>query len=104
MSNYFYEYNYCVHCKQSKEFHVGKESYGWKFLFRFYPSPGDNPRICSFNDLKDFVSKNPGKFIDHEGNYLSPTEFYELVEGKQGEAPHPLSDPDGYDYLSEEFC
>ena len=42
-TNYVLRYNACEHCSRYDEAHIGKQSFGWSFLFRAYPHELLNP-------------------------------------------------------------
>ena len=104
--NYYAQVNRCFHCERSEEVHIGKSSFGWKFLF--------NPYKESWKEWKEFLSEIPIK--DEYGVQVSFEEFVQKVEKKQkedgehytfaGDADkNRVIDPEGY-LISKhkEFC
>lgn len=106
-TNYYYRYDICGHCQRYKERHIGKSSYGWKFLFKAYVEHWDRPIIKSIDDLVIFIQKNPGKIFDEYNVECSLEDFWGMVESKQKEK-HTINDDrefisHGYYFCSSEF-
>jgi hypothetical protein len=90
--------NHCHTCQRSDTQHLGKSSFGWKFLFR------GNPNI---DDIKKLVKDNV--ITNEYGDRVSKTDFWLLVATKQDQSTH-LGQPNiqvdefGFEYLDREFC
>jgi len=69
--------------------HIGKSSYGWKFLFHEvnkYNSFDDDLEIHTFEQWKEFLETNDEIVIlDEYDRKVSVKEFLELIEEKQKE-------------------
>jgi hypothetical protein len=66
----------------AKETHIGKQSYGWAFLFRGYFDLLDNPPfdLHSYQDWLELFKREGGCIIDEEGKVISLDEFKKMVE------------------------
>ena len=83
-TNYYFRYNICDSCNSYKERHLGKNSFGWKFVFKSYPNHHDRPVIKSIHDWEQFFEEHPkGKIFDEYGREHSLKEFWDMVETKQ---------------------
>lgn len=82
-TNYFLRYNACGHCERYEEAHIGKQSFGWSFLFRAYehrlmneghPDWGHDPRspfgfeVRSRADWLRVLAEVPGSVVDEYGS------------------------------------
>jgi hypothetical protein len=91
---------YCDHILNETKQHVGKSSYGWKFIF--------NPFCKSFKKWKELIAENVAHLFDEYHNRVNPKDFYEMVESKQkcdDLFDHPnecYSTPDEYVYYDED--
>ena len=112
-TNYFIHEPKCDHCGHQPELvHIGKSSYGWKFLF---------------HATDDCVTKQDWEhrllekqIVDEYNRFVTYTEFFEMVEAKQQGIDHTTAsaqewgswspderwylDPDGYYFCQGEFC
>jgi len=114
-TNYYLRYTPCKTCKKYDELHIGKQSSGWKFLFR----TGKDLDILSSYDWRlriafDVVAQKRAKIFDEYDKEISPKEFFENVEKNQGKKCHieyydsfrssDFTDEFGYDCCWNEFC
>lgn len=78
-TNYYcHKKNPCPACGHGgEEYHIGKSSIGWKFLFAPYPDEGLTSKKAWEQFLKDRV------ITDEYGNTIPHTELFELIESKQ---------------------
>ena len=94
--------------KRNFRFHIGKCSGGWKFLFE------ESEDFSSFKDYKNFIEKEKDTCVikNEYDEEVSPEEFFEIVEKKQGEKSHNIpefagcgyyQDDEGYDFMEGEF-
>lgn len=81
-TNYFVYYkgkNWCMHCNRGiEEMHVGKQSYGWKFLFQTYET--DDVKIRSMKAWIEFIKKNSLLIEDEYGEIMTLEKFIEMVK------------------------
>lgn len=67
---------------EETELHIGKRSYGWKFLF--------NAHNCKYWDLTkqgiiDYIKKNNGKIVDEYGEEFTLDQFWnEEIDTENG--------------------
>jgi len=97
-TNYYLKLNACELCGHDDDpIHIGKESYGWKFIF--------DPYFGSWKSWQKALQENDGKIFNEYGDKISFREFQEMVERKQlkdgthflpGEQSHETLDEDGY--------
>lgn len=66
-------------CQEVK--HIGKSSYGWKFLFRGY----EEENIRNVEDWKKYIKENDLLILDEYDDEISFEDFFKLVEEKQKE-------------------
>lgn len=106
-TNYYAETNVCPHCKRSDVIHIGKQSYGWRFLLHV---ERDDPH-CP-NDILGWrkVIFNPDtKITDEYNEVLSVNEMWEIITQPKPEARtrgdelSALYGTDGYDLSTGDF-
>jgi len=69
----------CPTCnKGGEDYHIGKSSGGWQFLFASYPEKG----LVSCKDWREFLKGR--KIIDEYGKEYTYEQLFEWVENKQG--------------------
>lgn len=81
-TNYYLRFNACGHCERYEDAHIGKQSFGWSFLFRRYehrlmneehPDWGYEPRspfgfeVRSRADWLRVLAEVPGTVVDEYG-------------------------------------
>jgi hypothetical protein len=94
MGTNYYTYikliDYCEHCKRGIEkLHIGKQSIGWKFLFRGYKEPMEflfeTGRVSVKLDSKkawiDFIKEKNLQIDDEYGQVVSLEDFVFMVKG-----------------------
>lgn len=124
--NDFYTLEELIHSCDIDGYHIGKTSYGWKFLFCNKDIPVNN-KTEMFNYLKESLEN--GSYIENEyGEQLSLDEFVTIVENsmnnQNGHKPYDIYsyykehndemryyiqdseiiDEDGYRFSNNEFC
>ena len=93
--------------------HIGKSSYGWKFLFRGYLA-GDEEglndeklNIASIEDWKKYLDNEELIILDEYDCPISYEEFFAMVERKQAEENEDNfkynGNIDGYRFSFREF-
>lgn len=128
-TNYYFRYNICDCCDRYDQLHIGKSSYGWKFLFHAvdeYIDPrtldpkealldNDDTRIVisSFQHWKKFIEKfvsefKTAKIYDEYNCDIEPDEFFKMLNNKQGKSHYTETksgfiDSEGYDFVDGEF-
>lgn len=71
----------CAH--GGEDYHIGKSSAGWKFLFASYPNEG----LTTAAKWREFLETR--KIRDEYGDEIDHSEFWQQVDGKQ-------ADPDNW--------
>ena len=102
--------NYYATRKDGKEeFHIGKSSSGWKFLFQ------DTPYYTTYEGLKDFfkdhIDTGEWKIINEYGEDVSSKDFIGLVERKQSDPfddnicnfANDIRNENGYRFMETDF-
>ena len=99
----------------SEPIHIGKSSYGWKFLFEIQHNPWwDGPPVNwdTYEEVLDWLKKNTVEsdsyvIIDEDDRLISYDDFVELVQEKQKEKnPHDFSHAEnrgGYRFVKGDF-
>lgn len=98
-TNFFLRIDYCPHCNRCKEeIHLGKNSCGWKFLFRKSKNIRDYKSFC------EFCKK--GQIFDEYGREISYDDMLEIVNKPEGKCKHHSDCEiiDGYDFIGCDFC
>ena len=97
-TNYYLHTDFCPCCgKPREEAHLGKTSYGWKFLFHKTKQVYDYKSFCNF--IKQ------GIIYDEYGDKYSSLDMLDLVDSFQNDKEHPNCEHiDGYDFLASDFC
>ena len=99
------------------ELHIGKSSYGWKFVFQqqeiYNPLTKDFTKLISYRTWKEFLTTAPVVIVNECNEEINKGEFFKMVEEKQNEV-HPnieeelmkeveYLDPEGYRIQIGEF-
>jgi len=108
-TNYDIEIAKCKHCGRTNKYHLGKKSFGYRFLIH---------KTDMYNDIKEFkkfISEN-GDIYDEYNKKILKQDFIEMVETYQTNksknyiydiyiklAYNKLIVIDGYDFLEGEF-
>jgi len=75
-TNYYAKLGICVNCKKAtEEYHIGKNSGGWVFLFR------KQPFWKNYKEVKAFLNKKEVSIWDEYGKKTPKKVFFELVDG-----------------------
>ena len=77
-TNYYALYNKCKSCERYDSLHLGKSSFGWKFLFRKHPF-----EISCFREFIDFINSDDVDIIDEYGKLINKEDFINMIEEKQ---------------------
>lgn len=76
----------------SFELHIGKSSYGWKFVFQqqeiYNPLNRWTNLLNSYRSWKEFLTTAPVVIINECNEEVNKEEFFKMVEEKQNEI-HP---------------
>ena len=124
MGTNYYTSTYCDACKrQDRDYHIGKSSYGWSFLFRGYRPEG----LVSWDAWKEFLKDKTilneyGEQIDYEWfvhfmegekspKYVRENGHRNLQHNQMGKIDscpwfnpeHDWNDEKGYAFMSVEF-
>ncbi len=89
--------------------HVGKSSYGWRFLFEAHSELPDGTKITTAKDWRLAINGLTGggrcRLEDEYGHAIDPDEFWQMVEartkGLTGDEAY--LDPEGHPFLECEF-
>lgn len=64
--------------------HIGKSSFGWKFLFRGYLDEGEEClNIKSLNDWKKYLDNDELIILNEYDQEISYNDFFDMIEKKQ---------------------
>ena len=95
--------------------HIGKSSFGWKFLFQFQNEPYNEPPIIwnTYDQVYSWLYKNTVEndhyvIMDEYDSIISFDDFINLVEIKQRENnpddfSHGCRNVNGYRFLDGDF-
>ncbi len=98
-TNYYTRYNICESCGRYDEFHIGKSSAGWTFIFQ---AQEDEINIKSYKEWVKFLSNKGIKIFNEYNRKISLKKFKELIEAKKLEKHnHAKEYPEGH-FLDEE--
>lgn len=78
------------------EFHLGKASVGWQFLFQ------EQDNIHSFEDVKKILESGEWNIKDEYGNEILLEEFYELIEYHKKDLADG-NNINGYSFINSDF-
>ena len=102
-TNYYLRYNICKHCSRFDQLHIGKNSFGWKFLFSI------NENHKNVDDWLNDMKNSKYKIFDEYDNRISYHDFVCVIQNKELEPSRIIEYPkdftsDGkYDYSKGEF-
>ena len=84
-----------------KDIHIGKSSYGWRFLFY------ENDRFKTFPQFKLWLENTSYDIMNEDGEYISKLDLLDKIESKQKENnPKQFEyckNVDGYRFTRREF-
>lgn len=102
-TNYYAKIDICPACERPQQIiHLGKSSYGWKFMFAY------NGGIY-YKNVKEMKKFLVGKLIESEyGDKVSPAKFWKMIEEKQKAEGQNIKEGgfmqiEGYEFLTVEF-
>ena len=82
-TNYYLHAGICDCCGRYTEYHIGKSSMGWKFLFQAYAfEEGIQPSIKTNRDWRALTSLPNYKIFDEYGEEWSDERFWNFVNKK----------------------
>lgn len=93
--------------------HIGKSSWGWRFLFQYQDDNWAEPPIfwSNYEEVKEWLYKYTVEnkefvIMDEYDNIVPYEEFIDLVEQKQKENLHDIHEDivDGYRFMKGWFC
>lgn len=95
-TNYYAETNVCDHCKRSDRIHIGKASFGWRFLLHVT------------DELPDYAAWSPvlrkSRIADEYGRTVTADELAAVIALKSDGKRHPeATDCVTHDSLRGEF-
>ena len=98
-TNFYLHTNYCPCCGQPREkIHIGKASYGWKFLIHKIPN-----RIFDYGSFCSCIKT--GVIYDEYGQKWEEYEFLKMIQSFQKERSHSGCECiDDYDFAEGDFC
>lgn len=111
-TNYYVVKNKCECCNRHDSYHIGKNSYGWRFSFRGYA--WDN--LLSWKQWKEFLITQ--EIQNEYGEVVPYEEFVKIVEGHTPSdldhntsarangwfrPDHDWNDDEGYSFTTTEF-
>jgi len=98
-TNYYLRFNICEVCGRYDKQHIGKDSAGWRFLFRFKNGFAEN-----INDWRKQMNRKDAIIVDEYGEEIKQEEFWELVRSKQkGKTHFEMRTIDDFDFYEGEF-
>ena len=71
-TNYYFRYHCCDHCNRYDELHIGKQSVGWKFIFRAYK----NRNLISVASWIEEIRKPNNKIYDEYDRHVQDKEDF----------------------------
>lgn len=98
-TNFYLHTNYCPCCGQPREkIHIGKSSYGWKFLIHKIPN-----RIFNYRSFCSYIKE--GVIYDEYGQEWEEYEFLKMIQSFQKEKNNSYCERiDDYDFVEGDFC
>lgn len=97
----------CEHCGRGGEnLHVGKQSFGWAFLFAAYPER----MLTSAKSWREFLQATTAPLVDEYGETIDKDRFWKMVDANKKawtSRSAPLSawgsaDRERYEYIDED--
>jgi hypothetical protein len=71
-TNYYAKVNHCKECDRFDEVHIGKQSFGWAFIF--------NPLHCTKEIWEKELKSKKISIINEYGEKISKKAFWKMVE------------------------
>lgn len=102
-TNYYLRYNICECCGRFDQYHIGKDSVGWKFLFHI-----DENRK-NVNDWLENIRSSRYKIYNEYDEEISYHDFLKIITNKIQnqsrihEYPKTFTSDGKYDYSKGEF-
>lgn len=95
-TNYYYVANECNHCQRHDLIHIGKQSFGWRFLLSGYSGKYD------LSDMLKSIGKN--RIVDEYGNEITLQQLITIIQDNRYKKFHMNTfHKDLYDVLNEDF-
>ncbi len=109
-TNYYLRHDLCNCCSRYNELHIGKNSYGWKFVFQ----ANEENELVTYDKWADFLKlevERESKIFDEYNKEISLKDFIDMVENKQKDTKnknhdlntHNYVDVRGYNFSEREF-
>lgn len=100
-TNYFLRVNNCKECGRYEEVHIGKKSFGWKFVFSIDLGH-------SYKDVMKLLEENKNNIYNEYNENVFLDKFKKIVEESQSELTHNTynnnyTDEQGYDFCDRDF-
>ena len=89
-TNYYHCTNVCKECGSISKAHIGKQSFGWEFMFETGVGQDGYVYAQSWNDWKSLLLVE-GTVVDEYGDVVPVENFIAMVEETHGRMNH-------YDY------
>lgn len=102
-TNYYLRYNICKCCGRFNQYHIGKDSGGWKFLFHI------DSAHKNIDDWLENMRSSRYEIYDEYDNRISYHDFIFMIRSKQKEKsrvieyPKSFTTDEKYDYSKGEF-
>jgi len=102
-TNYYVKFDTCPTCgKAENSIHLGKSSYGWRFMFQY----NEGRFYKNINEMKEWLADK--KIVNEYGDRVLKSDFWTMVKAKQEDMPHGGTDIDlkeikEYDFYDREF-
>jgi ABC-type uncharacterized transport system YnjBCD substrate-binding protein len=74
-TNYYVRLDNCPTCKRYHEQHIGKNSWGWQFIF-------NATEINNYDDWVKFLTENKDHIYDEYGAKHDLDEFLRMIESR----------------------
>ena len=96
-TNYYLNTDYCPCCGHPrKKVHLGKSSYGWKFLFR------KSKKVRDFESFCEFIKT--GSIENEYGEEVDKEDLLDLIDSEQTDKEHDDAENiGGYDFIEVDF-
>lgn len=99
--------NHCNHCGRNdpgEEIHIGKYTYGIKFLFA-----NDKGACRNFREWKALLEEHQDRIFNEYGNPVTLESLMHLIQSSQSGAhelirEYTYLDPEGYYFMVGDFC
>lgn len=114
-TNYYLKTDVCECCqREAKKLHIGKNSYGWEFMFHGVYAEDEIPRLDSWKVWREFIrtqlKHNRAQLVDEYDDPIAYNKFVKLVHDSRkpyrpfnnGGNRQPLTYPlNHYDWVAE---